>query len=234
MIVRDGWTFIIAGFLLTIIFLMGALKWDSLGLNIVSSIFAILTIFIAFFFRDPDRVSPTDPMSLVSPADGKIVVIKEIDNHPFIGGPAVRISIFLSVFDVHVNRVPASGTIEYMKYNPGKFFPAFEEKASDKNEQTEIGMTTSTGHKIIFTQIAGIIARRIICNIKESDSVTKGERFGMIRFGSRSDIILPHNSVLNVKIGDKVIGGLTEIAFLKSLDSNNQDKKDVKNNNVEY
>ncbi len=111
MIVRDGWTFIIAGFLLTIFILIGALKWNSLGLNVVSASFAILTIFIVFFFRDPDRVSPTDPMSLVSPADGKIVAIKQIDNHPFIGGPAVRISIFLSIFDVHVNRVPASGTI---------------------------------------------------------------------------------------------------------------------------
>ncbi len=121
-----------------------------------------------------------------------------------------------------------------MKYNPGKFFAAFQEKASEENEQTEIGMTTSTGQKIIFTQIAGIIARRIICNLKESDSVTKGERFGMIRFGSRSDLIIPKNCELKIKIGDHVAGGETEIAFLKSPDSNNQDNNDVKSNNVEY
>ncbi len=234
MIIRDGWTFIIVGFLLTIIILFGAIKWDSRGLLILASIFALLTLFTAFFFRNPDRVSPPDPMSLVAPADGKIVAIKNIDNHPFIGGPAIRVSIFLSVFDVHVNRVPAEGKIDYVKYNPGKFFAAYEDKASEKNEQTEIGMTTSTGHKVVFTQIAGLIARRIVCWLNQGDNVTKGERFGLIRFGSRSDIILPQNSVLNVKIDDMVTGGLTEIAFLKPLESNNQDKNNVKNNNVEY
>jgi len=234
MIVKDGWTFIIISFVLTILILVGAIKWDNLWLLILASIFAVLTLFTTFFFRDPDRISPSDPMSLVSPADGKIVAFKEIDSHPFIGGPAIRVSIFLSVLDVHVNRTPAEGIIDYVKYNPGKFFAAFEEKASDKNEQTEIGMTTSTGQKIIFTQIAGIIARRIICNLNESDKVTKGERFGLIRFGSRSDIIIPKNSVINVKMGDHVVGGLTEIAFLKPSISNNQTDNSVNSNNVEY
>jgi len=234
MIVKDGWTFIIISFVLTILILVGAIKWDNLWLLILASIFAVLTLFTTFFFRDPDRISPSDPMSLVSPADGKIVAFKEIDSHPFIGGPAIRVSIFLSVLDVHVNRTPAEGIIDYVKYNPGKFFAAFEEKASDKNEQTEIGMTTSTGQKIVFTQIAGIIARRIICNLNESDKVTKGERFGLIRFGSRSDIIIPKNSVINVKMGDHVVGGLTEIAFLKPSISNNQTDNSVNSNNVEY
>lgn len=234
MIVRDGWTFIIAGFLLTIIILLGAIKWDSRGVLILSVIFAILTIFTAFFFRDPDRISPKDPMSLVAPADGKIVAVKEIENQPFIGGPAIRVSIFLSVFDVHVNRIPAEGVIDYVKYNPGKFFAAFEDKASDKNEQTEIGMTTVSGHKIIFSQIAGLIARRIVCNLKDGDRVNKGERFGLIRFGSRSDLIISKNCELNVKIGDYVAGGVTEIAYLKAADSNNQEEINVKNNNAEH
>ena len=234
MIVRDGWTFIIAGFLLTIIILISAIKWDSRWLLSISAIFALLTLFTAFFFRDPERVSPPDPMSLVSTADGKIVAIKELEDHPFIGGPALRISIFLSVFDVHVNRTPAEGTIDYVKYNPGKFFAAFEDKASDKNEQTEIGMTTKTGEKIVFTQIAGLIARRIVCNLTEGDLVNKGERFGLIRFGSRSDMIIPNNSVINVKIGDMVTGGVTEIAYLKPIDRNNQHDKNVKSNNAEH
>jgi len=234
MIVRDGWTFIIAGFLLTIIILIGAIKWDSRGLLILSAIFALLTIFTALFFRDPDRSSPKDPKSLVASADGKIVAIKEIENHPFVGGPAIRVSIFLSIFDVHVNRVPAEGTIDYVKYNPGKFFAAFEEKASEKNEQTEIGMTTITGHKIVFSQIAGIIARRIVCNLKDGDKVTKGERFGLIRFGSRSDLIIPKNCELKVKIGDNVTGGVTEIAYLKAANSNNQIETNVNNNNAEH
>ncbi len=133
MIVRDGWPFILIGLALTVIFLLSALKWDSLVLLIVTVVMALLTIFTTFFFRNPHRVIPPDPRVLVSPADGRIVAITPLDNHPFIGGPATRVSIFLSVLDVHVNRTPAAGTIDYVKYNPGKFFAAFEDKASELN-----------------------------------------------------------------------------------------------------
>ena len=171
--VRDGWPFILIGLVLTVIFLFGALKWNSLALLVAAAVLAVLTVFIAFFFRNPSRVVPADPNLLVAPADGRVVAITHLDSHPQIGGPAVRVSIFLSIFDVHVNRTPAAGTIDYVHYNPGEFFAAFEDKASELNEQTEIGLTTPAGYKIAFTQIAGLIARRIVCRLKPGDTVAE-------------------------------------------------------------
>ena len=118
-----------------------------------------------------------------------------------------KVSIFLSVLNVHVNRVPASGKIDYVKYNPGKFFAALADKASELNEQTEIGMTTASGQKIVFKQIAGMIARRIVCRLTPQENVAAGERFGMIRFGSRTELFVPVNTKISVKPGDKVKGG---------------------------
>ncbi len=214
MIAREGFVFIGSGLLLALIFLFGALKADSWTLWSVTAIVTLLTLFTVFFFRDPDRHFNSEERMILAPADGRIVAVKEIGHNDFIGGPTLRISIFLSVFDVHVNRNPASGVIDYVKYNPGKFFAAFEEKASLDNEQTEIGLTTLDGKKVIFKQIAGMIARRIVCHLHQGDTVKIGDRMGMIRFGSRADIIISAHSRINVAIGDHVRAGETVLGFL--------------------
>lgn len=233
MIVRDGWPFILIGVALMVIFLLGALKWDGLLLLIFSAVFAVLTLFVAFFFRNPARVIPDDPLALVAPADGKIVAIQPLDNHPHIGGPATRVSIFLSVFDVHVNRTPTAGVVDYVQYNPGKFFAAFEDKASELNERTEIGMTTGDGHKIAFSQIAGLIARRIVCRLDEGDTVGMGERFGLIRFGSRTDLTVPAGWEITVDIGDRVKGGASIMGYMPAPGRKSQTGPESTKNNVE-
>lgn len=232
MIAREGWLIIFISIVITFLFLLGALKWDKLWLMIIAACWAALTVFIIFFFRDPTRTASVSPNTLLSPADGKIVAIKPVDYNQFLGGPATRVSIFLSVFDVHINRVPIDGRINYVRYNPGKFFAAFEEKASQLNEQTEIGMTTTDGQRFIFKQIAGIIARRIICNLEEGDIVKSGERFGMIRFGSRVDLILPPETDIQIKMGDHVKGGETVIGSLLPASSEMTDTDTIGRNNV--
>lgn len=217
MIARDGWTFILIGLVLTIIFLWMATRWDSRTAFVFSLIFALLTTFTAYFFRDPDRSAIVQPGMLLAPADGKVVLIDTLESHPFVGDNTIQVSIFLSVFDVHINRVPAGGLIDYVNYNPGEFFAAYEDKASQLNEQTEIGMITESGRKIAFKQIAGIIARRIICNLVAGDRVIAGDRFGLIRFGSRTDILLPAGSRVAVQVGDRVRGGETVIGHLAEM-----------------
>lgn len=214
MIVREGLPFILIGLIVTIVLVLVAARWNSWVAFVFGLVMALLTVFVAFFFRNPVRVVPDEARVLVAPADGRIVAIDTLDNQPFIGGRAVKISIFLSVFDVHINRVPTAGVIDYVKYNPGKFFAAYEDKASDVNEQTEIGMTSRGGHKIVFKQIAGIIARRIVCRLEEKDTVSTGERFGMIRFGSRTDLIVPEGSQLLIEKGQHVYGGETVMGYL--------------------
>ncbi|MFZ1683791.1 MAG: phosphatidylserine decarboxylase family protein [Candidatus Zixiibacteriota bacterium] len=214
MIARDGYPFILIGLIVTVILILVSTKWDSGWIFGAAVVFGILTLFTTFFFRDPDRSVPVTPGMLVSPADGKVIRIDTLETHPFVGGPTIKVSIFLSVFDVHVNRIPADGRIEFVKYNPGKFFAAWADKASELNEQTEIGMTTSQGSKIVFKQIAGLIARRIICRLKPEQTVAAGERFGMIRFGSRTELFVPAGSRIDVKVGDMVAGGKTIIGYL--------------------
>ena len=231
MIAKEGIIFIVIGLVLTIGFLLPALKYDSKILVSFSVLFAVLTIFTSFFFRDPERAFQHQDRILVSPADGKVIGIDDIDHHEFIGGPAKKISIFLNVFDVHVNRIPADGTIDYVKYNPGKFFAAFEDKASELNEQTEIGMTDKSGHKLVFKQIAGLIARRIVCKITDGDIVNAGDRFGLIRFGSRTELFVPADSDINLKVGQRVSGGETIVGFLpnKKVDEVRKTKEGSEN-----
>jgi len=214
MIVREGWPFILIGSFVTVALVWVAVKWDYWPAFASGTVLAVLTLFVVFFFRDPERTIIDEPNILLSAADGRVVAIDTIQSHPFLGSEAVRVSVFLSVFDVHVNRVPSNGRINYVKYHPGKFFPAFVDKASDKNERTEIGLTTPSGQRIVFTQIAGIIARRIVCRLKADDEVVAGDRFGMIRFGSRTDIIVPLDTRLLVKKGDRVKGGESVIGYL--------------------
>lgn len=214
MIAREGIPFVLIGLVLTLLSIWGATRWDSRWLFGTALVFGILTLFTLFFFRDPERNFANGPGVLVSPADGKVIDIRTGSGHPFLEGEFTKVSIFLNVFDVHVNRIPSDGSIDYVKYNPGKFFAAFEDKASELNEQTEIGMTTSTGHKIMFKQIAGLIARRIVCRLKDGDKVTGGNRFGLIRFGSRTELFVPSGTALKIKVGDRVAGGETIIGML--------------------
>ena len=177
----------------------------------------LLTLAVALFFRNPVRVTPRGADYIVSPADGIVTYVgpaqlpKEIENPT---GEYTRISIFLSVLDVHVNRVPAGGTIKQLHYNPGKFLSATLEKASDDNERQTVLMESLSGKPIAFVQIAGLIARRIICDLKMGDSVEAGERFGIIRFGSRMDVYFPEGVAPQVIVGQRMIGGETILANL--------------------
>ena len=204
-IAKEGYIFIIPTGVLAIS--CWALSW-----NWSAVILGGLFIFVASFFRDPERDIPTDPKAMVSPADGKVVEIVT-ENDPFHGNPLTRISIFLSVFNVHVNRVPIHGTITKTQYNPGKFLAAFNDKASLDNEQNTI-IIQNGKTEILVKQIAGLIARRILCWAREGDNFESGQRFGLIRFGSRVDIMVPQDTKLNVACGDHVSGGKSIIGFL--------------------
>ena len=173
-----------------------------------AAVLIALALFCFSFFRDPDRTIPADPDAVVSPADGRIVVITPEENA---GRPGTRISIFLAIWNVHVNRTPLSGTITQLKYLPGKFLAAWDPKASTQNEQNIFTLATSGG-EIEFKQIAGFIARRVVSWKKLGESVVRGERVGLVRFGSRVDIWLPEDALISVKIGDTVYGGSSVLA----------------------
>jgi phosphatidylserine decarboxylase len=175
------------------------------GLFILS---ALIMIFTLNFFRDPERVTPNKENIIVSPADGKVLFVREIDDNRFLNGKAKVVAIFMSPLNVHVNRIPVSGKVEYIKYHPGEFIAAFEDKASEKNERNEIGINSKHG-KVLFIQIAGFVARRIVSDLKIGDEVKIGERFGMIRFGSRVDVIVPPEWNEKVKKDDIVYAGET-------------------------
>ncbi|HEX9253588.1 MAG TPA: phosphatidylserine decarboxylase family protein [Ignavibacteriaceae bacterium] len=169
---------------------------------------AFLIIFTLNFFRDPERTVPNKENIVVSPADGRVLFVKEVLDDKFLNGKAKLVSIFMSPLNVHVNRIPISGKVEYVKYIQGEYLAAFEDKASERNERNEIGITSQAG-KVFFTQIAGFVARRIISDLKVGDSVNIGNRFGMIKFGSRVDIIVPEQWQVKVKKDDNVTAGET-------------------------
>ena len=177
-------------------------------------IFILLTIWVYYFFRDPERISINDDNYFVSPADGMISQITEISGPTELGlekKSFQRVSIFMNVFDCHVNRTPISGTVEEILYQPGKFLNASLDKASEDNERNYYRIKTIKGDEIIITQIAGLIARRIVCEVSEKQSLKQGERIGMIRFGSRVDIYLNNKKIL-CKVGQKVISGESLLA----------------------
>ncbi len=167
-----------------------------------------LTIFTLNFFRDPERSVPNKSNIVVSPADGRVLFVKDVLDEKFINGKAKLVSIFMSPLNVHVNRIPITGKVEYVKYIQGEYLAAFEDKASERNERNEIGITSPAG-KVFFTQIAGFVARRIVSDLKVGDSVNIGNRFGMIKFGSRVDIIVPEQWQVKVKKDDNVTAGET-------------------------
>jgi phosphatidylserine decarboxylase len=215
MIAREGFPFIIIGLILAGIFFSVWRMYGSQWGLVVGCVMSVLTLWVIWFFRDPDRTpASSDSFTAVSPADGKVIGIDTLQNHDFIGGPTTKISIFLNVFDVHVNRIPLDGSVAYVKYHPGKFFVASLDKASAENEQCEIGLTTSYGN-VVVKQIAGLIARRIVCRLSDGYAVVRGARFGLIRFGSRTELFLPASASVAVNIGDKVKGGETILATLK-------------------
>lgn len=178
---------------------------------------AIVALWCIWFFRDPERVTPGLPGMVYSPADGKIVGVTQAPPPPELGlgdAPLPRVSVFLNIFNVHVNRVPISGTISGLHYHAGKFLCASFDKASVHNERQSVRLTTQDGQNIVFIQIAGLIARRIICTLRLDQAVTAGERYGLIRFGSRADVYLPEGSTILVSVGDQVVGGVSELARL--------------------
>ncbi|MCW8129730.1 MAG: phosphatidylserine decarboxylase family protein [Planctomycetota bacterium] len=166
---------------------------------------------VLWFFRDPERTVPTDPQLLISPADGTVTDIVEVDEPGFLNTKAVRVGIFLSPFNVHVNRVPCDGMVAHLKYRAGEFLPAYNPKAPERNESFELGLLTLFGDRVMVKQITGVLARRIVCAAKLGDHFARGQRYGMIKFGSRTELYVPADGGfgVNVKVGEKVVGGET-------------------------
>jgi len=206
-IAKPGYYFIIASFLATLFFaLIGVVPAAIAGL--------VITVFICYFFRDPDRVVPVEKGAVVSPADGSVILVEPVDESAFFEGKSLKISIFMSIFNVHVNRIPHEGRVSKISYFPGKFFCANLDKASKENEHNAVFIKTDKGKKICTVQIAGLIARRIICRLKEGDVVSRGARFGIICFGSRLDVYLPADTKTCVQVGNRVKAGETVLGYL--------------------
>ena len=206
-VASEGWPFIIPLAIITA--LLFAFGWKN-----TAYVALLLTLFVLYFFRDPERLVPKGKDLVVSPADRRVIVIKDVYEPDYLKQDVKQVSIFLSVFNVHVNRAPVGGTVEAVKYNPGRFHVASVDKASLENEQT--GMVIVNGkHKILVKQIAGLIARRIVCYAKPGDALMPGERYGLIRFGSRVDLFLPKNTELRVKVGDRIKGARDIIGVLQ-------------------
>jgi phosphatidylserine decarboxylase len=174
----------------------------------------LLAGFFVFFFRDPDRPITTSPGTVISPADGRVMVAGPVAQQSTPAGSWQQISIFLSPTDVHVNRIPVGGRVTRVQYHPGRFLPAYKPEAGDLNEYTEVWID-HFGQTIVFRQIVGILARRIVCRVKPGDVVSRGERFGIMKFGSRIDLFLPPSARVRVKVGDRVVGGETPVATLE-------------------
>jgi phosphatidylserine decarboxylase len=204
----SGWPFILGGLVLTIVAL-------SLLNPFVGIALLIVTAFFLFFFRDPEREVTAPESAVVSPADGRVMVAGPSTTASFPADQWQQISIFLSPMDVHVNRMPVSGRVTRVKYHPGRFLPAYRSEAGELNEYTEVTVDHD-GIVVIVRQIVGILARRIVCRIKEGDVVKAGTRFGVMKFGSRMDIFIPRASTLQTKVGDKAVGGITVLAMLPS------------------
>ncbi|MDZ7680632.1 MAG: phosphatidylserine decarboxylase family protein [Fodinibius sp.] len=217
MFARDGYTTIFVTIIFAII-VSGVARylephWTA---YILYTAMALLVAFILYFFRDPDRQVTEGDNLVLSPADGNVVQIKEVEEDRYIQGKAKQISIFLSPMDVHVNRVPMTGTIEYLEYEPGIFLVAYDHRASELNERADFGVKHPTGTKIFFRQITGFLARRIVYHLEVGDEIKAGDRFGMMKFGSRMDILVPVDVEVNVSEGDKAVAGETILATINA------------------
>jgi phosphatidylserine decarboxylase len=210
---REGLVFILIALAVASGAFAVALTRRSWPLWLVAFTFTLLALWVAYFFRDPERAGDRGDRLVISPADGRVVMITDVDEPAFMRGRATRISIFMNVFNVHVNRYPVSGTVTYVQRNPGKFFNAALEKASLENEQTSVGIETSR-HRVLTRQIAGLIARRIANYAQQGQRAEQGERMGIIRFGSRVDVFVPTGSSIRVKLGELPVAGVTVLAEL--------------------
>ena len=213
-IAPEGWPFIIPGWALVAIGVWGLRAWGPWVWALLAP-WMLIAVWLLVFFRDPVRSGPRGDQFVIAPADGKVVDIRETDEPMYLNTRATRISIFMNVFDVHVNRYPVTGTAELVRYNPGRFLHAASDKASVDNEQSSVGLRGARG-PLLVRQIAGLIARRIVTDAKPGDRVAQGARMGMIRFGSRVDVLLPSAArpAIRVSIGDRVQAGASVLAEL--------------------
>ena len=200
-IAKEGYPFILAAAGLALLAFAGGWVWMGWG-------FALFALAFLGFFRDPERIVPTGEGLVVSPADGRVAAIRDLRGE----GLRTRVSIFLSPLDVHINRAPVEGKVEEVRYQPGKFFAAYKEEASESNEHNVVTLVDKQGRRFGVVQIAGVVARRIVCRTKEGDRLERGQRFGLIRFGSRVDLYLPDGSRVEVTEGQRVTGGETIVA----------------------
>ena len=211
---REGLTFIVVSALIAATAFGVALSRRSWPLWLVAFALTLIALWVAYFFRDPQRTGERGDRLVVSPADGKVVMITDVDEPMFMHARARRISIFMNVFNVHVNRYPVSGVVQLVEHTPGKFMNAADEQSSLANEQTSIGLE-SGARRILVRQIAGLIARRIVTDSRQGERVNQGDRMGLIRFGSRVDVFVPEGSALRVKVGDMTFAGVTVLGELQ-------------------
>jgi phosphatidylserine decarboxylase len=206
-VAKEGYPFIFIAALTAL--LAALLNWV-----IISVFFWAAGIFILYFFRDPERVVPDDPRAVVSPADGKVILIEKVTDERFLHGQVLKIGIFMNIFNVHVNRIPYDGVVKEIRYQAGQFLAADQERASFENENNAVFLEVEDDQRIIVVQVAGLLARRIVCWAENGDTVKKGLRFGMIRFGSRLDVYLPLSAQVEVEIDQRVAAGQTILGYL--------------------
>jgi phosphatidylserine decarboxylase len=199
-IAPQGYPLILAGVVLIFLGAIGHWPW-------LTVLGFLAGGFFAYFFRDPEREIPGGPETIVSPADGKVVLVDEVQENDFLKSPARRVAIFMNVFDVHVNRFPMAGVVREVMHRPGEYKAAFRQDAAMRNEQQAVVLETDSGRQVLVVQIAGLLARRIIPFVKPGQQLARGERFGMICFGSRVDVYLPREADIQVKVGDRVKAG---------------------------
>ncbi|NTU93893.1 MAG: phosphatidylserine decarboxylase [Chlorobiaceae bacterium] len=195
-----------------IIFIAGALLQSGGGI-VLSASAALYFAFCLFFYRDPERTAPDDPDAILAPADGKVLLVRQVE-HPLTGEPSTLVSIFMSPFNVHVNRIPAGGSVSHLRYHPGRFLMAFDHRSMTDNERMEIGVACAFG-SLWFCQVSGFLARRIVCRLDLGQKVTAGNRFGMIKFGSRVDIVFPASVSVSVTTGMRTVAGQTVMGRTK-------------------
>jgi phosphatidylserine decarboxylase len=210
---REGYPFIGIATVLAVATFALALARRSWTIWLLAIVLTVLALWVAYFFRDPERTGVRGKDIVVAPADGKLIMITEIDEPNFVGGRAKRLSIFMNVFNVHVNRYPVDGVVRYVHYNKGKFLNAAAEKSSLENEQSSVGIESGL-HKILVRQIAGLVARRIVTYSQPGQEVKQGDRMGIIRFGSRVDVFLPTDARIRVEPGTLTTAGVTVLAEL--------------------
>ena len=212
---REGWSFIVIAALIAAGAFGVAVAKRSWPLWLLAFALTVVALWVASFFRDPQRIGQRGDRIVISPADGKVVMITEVEEPSFMKSRALRVSIFMNVFNVHVNRYPVSGIIRHVERKKGRFMNAATEESSLENEQTSVGIE-SGDRRILVRQIAGLIARRIVTDGKDGEQVSQGERMGLIRFGSRVDVFVPVGSAIRVKVGDITFAGVTVVAELPS------------------